>query len=123
MVRKALFLVLSVSICLSFTSGIDKLLGKWYVEKVVFEGKTDKEGTKFLEFLEDGMLKGGRKGEAASKLGKWRYNKKDRILTLISESKKRDDGDYKVLKLTSNVLIMKAVEDDKAMKVYLKKAK
>lgn len=120
--RKALLLVLSLFICLSFSSRIDKLLGKWYIEKIVFEGREDKERAKFLEFLKDGTLKGGVKGEEASRTGEWNYNEKNRILTLMSNPKRHDDGEYEVLKLTDDILILGVLKDNKTVKVHLKKA-
>ncbi len=116
--RKAFFLVLPLFVCLSFTHNIDKLIGKWHIEKAVYEnGKEAKEGG-FLEFLKDGKVQGGSTGKKASRFGEWNYNEKDSILTLSSKEKRGDDGDYKVLKLIDSLLILKRGR----MEIHLKKS-
>ncbi len=116
--RKTIFLALSLFLCLSFAPHIDKLIGKWHVEKVILEDGKETEGFKFLEFLKDGSIQGGTIGKKASKFGKWSYDEEDNILTLSSEKERGDDGDYKVLKLTDSLLI---IEKD-MVEIHLKKS-
>ncbi|MDO5978400.1 hypothetical protein [Flavivirga spongiicola] len=105
--RKTAFLVLLLFVCLSFTTQTGKLIGKWTVDKIVYEDGKEDNGFKFLEFLKDGKLQGGVAGEEASKFGKWKYNGKDNMLTISSEVNRGGDGDYTVLKLTDIQLVIK----------------
>ena len=68
-------------------------------------------------------MHGGRIGKEPNKHGQWQYNKKDDKLIFQSESRNKDDGDYKVEKLTRNEMILlrgpMRIYMEKVMKVHL----
>ncbi|RNC87769.1 MAG: hypothetical protein ED556_00855 [Winogradskyella sp.] len=115
-----IFLVFAVSSFIFYVS-TDKLIGKWNVEKIVTEDETITEGIKFIELLEDGSMRGGQIGKEATKFGEWAYDEARKILTFDSkkEGGRGGDGDYLVLELTDDSLV---IEKDE-VKVYLTKEK
>ncbi len=119
---KPILLALSLLIYTPYNVDINKLIGTWHIDKVIYMGK-EKTEPKFLEFLEDGKLQAGIIGEKASKFGKWAYNEKDSILTLTSIPKRVNDGDYKLLKLTDDILILGVITegDTDMVEIHLKK--
>ncbi len=94
-----------------------KILGQWNIEKVVLKSGMEDDVDKYIRLKKGGILEGGRIGEKSNKKGIWKYKKKNKILRLDSKEGNRDDGDYKILKLTKKEMII--TRND--VKIYLTK--
>ena len=88
------------------------ILGKWEIYKIQESGRAPKtQRQKFIEFKADGTLLGGGIGEIPDKRGTWKLNPKTGILTIQSRESYKDNGNYEILKLTQQDLILKRDKD------------
>ncbi|WP_108868640.1 lipocalin-like domain-containing protein [Aquimarina aquimarini] len=85
-----------------------KIVGYWEIYKVeVGSDRTIESRNKYIILHEDGRLEGGRIGRVPKKKGAWKYDRKNNILTLSSEKKNKDDGDYGILQLDHSQMKIK----------------
>ncbi len=110
----SLFLTVSFFSC----ENIVKIEGKWFVEKIEkTNGRIQKSSDKWIHFFNDGTLKGGKIGESEIKKGVWKFDPINKILTIESQKKYSDNGNYKLEKINKKSLIL--IKD--SLKIYFKK--
>ncbi len=111
-----IFLILISSSCNPYAK---EIVGKWYISAVTKEGDVDDtDQDKYIIFNKDGTMIGGSNYNDKLKHGNWKINKKTQVLTIKSEKKYNDDGDYKIIKMEENEII---IQSDK-LKAQLTKA-
>ncbi len=100
-----LILALSSSACKSMRS---KLIGYWEIYKIEegHEGYPKEKRNKYIQLNEDNTMTGGRIGEEPNKKGRWEFNKKDRSITITSETELSDDGTYVIEEISRDELIL-----------------
>lgn len=115
---KVIILTLSISSFLACQTK-DSMIGKWEISKLETPDgiDADMEG-RWMEFLEDGSLKGGNSPEKVDRTGKWTYDKETKSLWFGSEKKIAGEGTYTVNWIDENNISF-TVENDK--KVFLKR--
>ncbi len=97
-------------ITLSFQKPVT-IEGKWFVSKFEnIDRQTTESSEKWIELLNDGTLRGGKKGQEKIKTGFWKYDSKKRLLTLESGKKYGDEGTYMVKELTEEKMTL--LKDD-----------
>ena len=98
----------------------ERIEGKWFVQK--FEkpnGEIKKSSEKWIEFLENGTLKGGKIGESEIKKGIWKFDLINKTLNIESEKEYADSGIYKLEKINEKSMIL--VND--SLKIFFRKQK
>jgi len=110
---------------LSFQS-IDKILGKWEIDKVTVNTveQEKEEDRNYIEFLENGIVNSYITNEGTidtEHSGTWIYNEDEKILTIKEEYVPEEQ--YKVVQLDNENLIMKSVnkEEDVVIEIYFKR--
>jgi len=110
---------------LSFQS-IDKILGKWEIDKVTVNTveQEKEEDRNYIEFLENGIVNSYITNEGTidtEHSGTWIYNEDENILTVKEEYVPEEE--YKIVKLDNENLIMKSVnkEEDVVIEIYFKR--
>lgn len=96
----------------------EKIEGKWFVDK--FEkpnGEIKKSSEKWIEFFENGTLKGGKIGESEIKRGIWKFNSTNKTLNIESEKEYADSGIYKLEKINEENMIL--VKD--SLRIFFRK--
>lgn len=116
---KKLMLFAFVAILLASCSSDPTVVGHWRVDSVIMEGEErgDPSEEKSLEFFEDGTFFSGEQGKHIDRDGTWKHDTEAQTLTMLANDGNRDDGDYKVEKLTNEELVIS--KDD--LTVTLKK--
>ena len=101
----SLCLILSVSL---FSCNKEQMMiGQWEIYKLQKpNGQLIEKRKKYIIFSKDGSMHGGRIGKEPNKHGQWQYNKEGNKLIFQSESRNKDDGDYKIEKLSRNEMIL-----------------
>ena len=122
--KTPLILVLVFTL-LSFQS-IDKILGKWEIDKVTVNTveQEKEEDRNYIEFLENGIVNSYITNEGTidtEHSGTWIYNEDENILTVKEEYVPEEE--YKIVKLDNENLIMKSVnkEEDVVIEIYFKR--
>ncbi|MEQ3664890.1 MULTISPECIES: lipocalin family protein [unclassified Olleya] len=122
--KTPLILVLVFTL-LSFQS-IDKILGKWEIDKVTVNSieQEKEEDRNYIEFLENGIVNSYITNEGTidtEHSGTWIYNVDENILTVKEEYVPEEE--YKIVKLDNENLIMKSVnkEEDVVIEIYFKR--
>ena len=85
----------------------EKIEGKWFIEK--FEksnGEIKKSSEKWVKFLENGKLKGGKIGELEIKKGIWKFDSINKTLSIESKKEYGDNGIYKLEKISEESMIL-----------------
>jgi hypothetical protein len=107
--RVILFITLSL-LFLSFSHSpkVKHLIGTWEIYMIQKKGKNPKElREKFLHFSKDGSIIGGVIGEEYSEKGTWVLDKTTNILTLETEDRDGERGDYLIIKLTKKEMVLR----------------
>lgn len=73
--------------------------------------------TKWVKFKNDGKLEGGNLTNQVRKTGTWTIDDKNKKISILSDNKSKDDGEYYFEYLDSNKLLLS--KDN--VKVYLVK--
>ena len=122
--KTPLILVLVFTL-LSFQS-IDKIIGKWEIDKVTVNSieQEKEEDRNYIEFLENGIVNSYITNEGTidtEHSGTWIYNEDENILTVKEEYVPEEE--YKIVKLDNENLIMKSVnkEEDVVIEIYFKR--
>ncbi len=122
--KTPLILVLVFTL-LSFQS-IDKIIGKWEIDKVTVNTveQEKEEDRNYIEFLENGIVNSYITNEGTidtEHSGTWIYNEDENILTVKEEYVPEEE--YKIVKLDNENLIMKSVnkEEDVVIEIYFKR--
>lgn len=116
---KRISLIAFIAILLTACSGGDTVVGHWAVDQVIVNGETKSKDNvqKSLDFKEDGKFDSGEDGKKIERSGTWSYDEEKQTLTMKGDGGNKDDGDYKVEKLTADELVISKDE----LKVALKK--
>ena len=115
---KTILLVVTIFSFLSFQK-TDSLLGKWEMFKIESsEGEVKEMSGRWMEFMKDGILKGGNSLETSDRTGNWEYNTKTKELTVSSEEKRPGEGTFKVTWIDAKTIY---ITIDRGRKVYLKR--
>lgn len=111
MKSSVIFILFIVSV-LSFSgSRKTEIIGYWEVYKT--ENKendyTETERRVFIEFKDTGVFMAGKIGQKnkVERAGKWRYKNRKNVICLKVPKYKKDNGDYKILQLTKDRLILR----------------
>ncbi|MFQ3239679.1 MAG: hypothetical protein ACI9NI_001992 [Olleya marilimosa] len=122
---KTPLIIVLVFTLLSFQS-IDKILGKWEIDKVTVNTveQEKEEDRNYIEFLENGIVNSYITNEGTidtEHSGTWIYNEDENILTVKEEYVPEEE--YKIVKLDNENLIMKSVnkEEDVVIEIYFKR--
>ncbi|WP_397362457.1 lipocalin family protein [Olleya sp. R77988] len=122
---KTPLIVVLVFTLLSFQS-IEKILGKWEIEKVTVNSveQEKEEERNYIEFLENGIVNSYITNEGTidtEHSGTWVYNGDEKILTIKEEYV--PDEQYKIVKLDSQNLMLESVnkEEDVVIQIYFKR--
>ena len=114
------FLFIFLSIIFISCVKNEKIEGKWFVEKFKKpNGEIKKSSKKWVEFLENGTLKGGKIGESEIKKGTWKFDSINKTLNIESEKKYDDSGVYKLEEINEEIMIL--VKD--SMRIFFRKQK
>lgn len=116
---KKIMLFAFVAVLLASCSSEPSVVGHWSIEKVQFgeDVQPTQDEKKSLEFMEDGTFHSGENGKKVDRDGTWEHDAEKNILTMLANDGNRDDGDYKVEKLTEEEFII--TRDD--LKVTMKR--
>ena len=98
----------------------ERIEGKWFVQK--FEkpnGEIKKSSEKWIEFLKNGTLKGGKIGESEIKKGIWKFDSINKTLNIESEKEYTDSGVYKLIEVNEKSMIL--VKD--SLKIFFRRQK
>ncbi len=114
--------VIILTVCISSflaCQTTDSMVGKWELYKLESPDGIDEdmEG-RWMEFLEDGTLKGGNSPETTNRTGKWTYDEATKVLWFGSEKNIAGEGTYTVNWIDENNISF-TVEKNK--KVFLKR--
>ena len=117
---KAVILVVTIFSFLSFQE-VGSIMGKWEMFKMESgQGEVREMSGNWMQFLEDGVLKGGRSLEVSDKTGNWEYNTKTKELTISSKEKRPGEGTFKVTWIDAKTIY---INIDTERKVYMRKIK
>ncbi|MGH1386639.1 hypothetical protein [Kordia sp.] len=117
---KAVLLVVTIFSFLSFQQ-TDSVLGKWEMFKMESgEGEVREMNGNWMEFIEDGVLKGGNSLNTTDRTGNWEYNTETKELTISSEEKRPGEGTFKVTWVDANTMY---INIDRGRKVYMRRIK
>ncbi|MEM6721978.1 MAG: hypothetical protein AAF611_21805 [Bacteroidota bacterium] len=117
---KALLLVVTIFSFLSFTQ-TDSIIGKWELYKMeTLEGDIRESSGRWMEFFEEGVLKGGNSLDTTDREGNWEYNTKTNELTVSSERKMPGEGTFKVTWIDSDHIYIVV---NRGRKVYMRRLK
>ena len=116
---KTVLLAVTIFSFLSFQK-TDSLVGKWEMFKMESpEGEVrEMDGGKWMEFMKDGVLKGGNSLETTDREGNWEYNAKTDEVTISSPKKRPGEGTFKVSWVDVKTIY---VTIDKGRKIYMKR--
>ena len=119
---KSIKIYLFIFLTIIFISCVknERIEGKWFVEK--FEkpnGEIKKSSEKWIDFLENGTLKGGKIGESEIKKGIWKFDSINKTLNIESEKEYGDSGVYKLEEINKKNMIL--VKD--SMRIFFRKQK
>jgi len=115
---KVIILTLSISSFLACQT-TNPIIGKWEISKLETPDgvDADMEG-RWMEFLEDGSLKGGNSPETTNRTGKWTYDIATKVLWFGSEENVAGEGTYTVNWIDENNISFTVQE---GRKVFLKR--
>ncbi|MBC8757168.1 hypothetical protein H2O64_21035 [Kordia sp. YSTF-M3] len=115
---KAILLTVCICSFLSFQT-TDSLVGKWELYKLEGSDGVEKEmNGRWMEFLEDGSLKGGNSPETTDRTGKWTYDEATKALWFGSEKNIAGEGTYTINWIDENTINFTVGE---GRKVHLKR--
>ncbi|MFK7748754.1 MAG: hypothetical protein AB8B65_10205 [Kordia sp.] len=115
---KAVLLVVTIFSFLSFQTS-DSVVGKWEMYKMESgDGEAREMSGRWMEFMEDGALKGGNTFATTDRTGNWEYNAKTKELTISSEEKRPGEGTFKVTWVDAKTLY---INIDDVTKVYMRR--
>ncbi|WP_298517845.1 hypothetical protein [uncultured Kordia sp.] len=115
---KTVFLVVIIFSFLSFQK-TDSLLGKWEMFKMESaEGEIFEAGGNWMEFMKDGVLKGGKSLATTDRQGNWEYNTKTKEVTISSPEKRPGEGTFKVTWIDAKTIY---ITIDRGRKVYMRR--
>lgn len=107
-IRPYVFLsLLFLPALLSFNTK-ENILGYWEVTRVLKSGEVSSNSrNKYLVFSSDyRMLSGTTSDGYPTQSGQWTYDTASRSLSIQSDEKNRDDGDYLVIRLNANEMVL-----------------
>ena len=112
MKSKALLFLFFVSVLGLSGSRKAEILGYWEVFKTENSENnyTENERKVYIEFKENGVFKAGqiRQSNKIIRIGKWKYKSRKNVIHLkVPKKNTKDNGDYKILQLTKDRLILR----------------